>query len=242
MGKLKMSMARKGFTLVEMLVVISLIAILAMGISMLNMNDASQGIYSANRSMMIAFHEARTTALQKQTETRVIIYKGNKDPERRLRQVGVIYKVKDTEDKELGWVALNNGFVMPKNVFFVPPESEFASYVKTSGNISSSALFKSSFNNTYSGSFHIVGIQNFPSTEPLTLTEGTGDWYSYHFSSEGLSMNPGGTVMLALGNRDADDYYVVDNPYSQMGFAIRRIGNTIPFNDYYEMEDAFGGR
>ena len=43
--------------------------------------------------------------------------------------------------------------------------------------------------------------------------------------------------MLAMGHLDGDDYYVIDNPYNQLGFAIRRIGITIPFSDYSEMEE-----
>ena len=95
-----MAHRKSGFTLIEMLVVIGLISVLAMGISMLNMKDASQAIYSAQRSMMTAFYEARTTALTRQTDVKVIIYKGS-DISRKLRQVGVIYKVKGEDGLDL---------------------------------------------------------------------------------------------------------------------------------------------
>ena len=141
-----MAHRKSGFTLIEMLVVIGLISVLAMGISMLNMKDASQAIYSAQRSMMTAFYEARTTALTRQTDVKVIIYKGS-DISRKLRQVGVIYKVKGEDGLDLGWVALNDGFRMPEGVFFVPSASNFSSFVKTSGQTSPSEIFKSTFNN-----------------------------------------------------------------------------------------------
>lgn len=231
-----MAHRKSGFTLIEMLVVIGLISVLAMGISMLNMKDASQAIYSAQRSMMTAFYEARTTALTRQTDVKVIIYKGS-DISRKLRQVGVIYKVKGEDGLDLGWVALNDGFRMPEGVFFVPSASNFSSFVKTSGQTSPSEIFKSTFNNGYTGAYEIVGVPEFPSRQPIAISDGNGDWFSYQFSSDGLSLNPGALVMLAMGHLDGEDYYVIDNPYNQLGFAIRRIGITIPFSDYSEMEE-----
>ena len=156
-----MAHRKSGFTLIEMLVVIGLISVLAMGISMLNMKDASQAIYSAQRSMMTAFYEARTTALTRQTDVKVIIYKGS-DISRKLRQVGVIYKVKGEDGLDLGWVALNDGFRMPEGVFFVPSASNFSSFVKTSGQTSPSEIFKSTFNNGYTGAYEIVGVPQPP--------------------------------------------------------------------------------
>ena len=80
-----MRTSRQAFTLIEMLVVIGIIAILSTGISMLNMKDSAQPMYSANRTMMAAFHEARTNAIKRQTPSRVIIYRGD-DLSRKLRQ------------------------------------------------------------------------------------------------------------------------------------------------------------
>lgn len=231
-----MRASRKGFTLIEMLVVIGIISLLSVGITMVKFNDSSQGIFSAQRSLMTSFYEARSTALTRQTEARVIIYKG-KDITRKLRQVGVIYKVYNDEGLELGWVALNNGFTMPNGVFYVPDGGDFSNYVKTAGNINASDIFKSTFNNGYTGSFNIVNIAQFPSRQPQTLTEGNGDWFSYHFSADGLSMNPGARVMLAQGTLDSQDKYVVTDPYSQLGFVVRRLGITVPFSGYDEMEE-----
>ncbi len=227
---------RKGFTLIEMLVVIAIISVLSMGISMLNMKDTSQPVYSAQQSLITAFYEARVAAMQKQSDVRVLIYKGP-DLTRRLRQVGVIYRSKGRDDMELGWVALNDGFIMPQNVFFVPPEGDFEKFVKLGKDIESSEIFKSTFNNGYTGAYEIVNITQFPSRQPEALTEGSGDWYSYKYSSDGLSLNPGAYVMLAMGRMDANGMYVIDNPYAQVGFVIRLLGHTVPFTGYDEMEE-----
>ena len=214
-----MRSSRQAFTLIEMLVVIGIIAILSTGISMLNMKDSAQPMYSANRTMMAAFHEARTNAIKRQTPSRVIIYRGGND------------------DEVKGWVALNRGIMLPEGVFFVPPQGDFSTMVKLQNGLSDSDVFKSTFNNGYTGVFNRVGLSEFPSATPLSVSEGNGDWYSYEFSSDGLSMNPGAYIMLVAGNLDSKGVLLVDNAFSQMGFVVRRIGNTIPFTDYGEMEE-----
>ena len=219
-----------------MLVVIGIIAILSTWISMLNMKDSTQPIYAANRTMMTAFHEARINAVKRQADTRVIIYRG-KDIARKFRQVGVIYKVKDADGLEKGWVALNRGVMLPEGVFFVPPAGEFSSTVKVPNGVNESDVFKSTFNNGYTGVFNRVGISEFPSMVPLSVSEGNGDWYAYQFSADGLSMNPGAYIMLATGNMNPKGTLLIDSVYNQMGFVVRRIGNTIPFTDYGEMEE-----
>ncbi len=226
---------KSGFTLIEMLVVLGIIGLLSVGISMLQNSDPEQAIYSAQRSLMTSFYEARLAAITRQTDVRVIIYKGP-DETRKLRQVGIIYRVKNEDGLDLGWVALNSGFIMPRNTFFVPSASDFSSFVKVGKNVSASEVFKSTFNNVYSGAYNIVGMDTFPSVTPITVSEGNGDWFAYQFSSDGMSLNPGAQVMLAMGHLDADDYYVIENPYSQLGFVIRRIGNTVAFSGYDVME------
>ena len=231
-----MPRVKSAFTLIEMLVVIGIIAILSTGISMLNMNDSAQPIYTGNRLLMTAFFEAQTNAIKRQTDTRVIIYRGD-DLSRKLRQIGVLYKVYDEDNVEKGWVSLNKGFLLPEGVFFVPPEGEFSTMVKLQGKISKSDVFKSNFKNGYTGAFSRVGISEFPSSVPLSVAEGNGDWYAYQFSSDGLSLNPGAQIMLANGFLDPKGVLIIDNVYSQMGFVVRKLGNTIPFTGYDEMEE-----
>lgn len=232
---------RSAFTLIEMLVVIGVIAIMAAGISMVNFGGGSQSIYTAQQIMVGAFFEAKTVSLTRHTETRVVIYKG-KDDARRLRQVGVIYLATGDDDVSMGWASLNEGTILPEGTFFVPPSADFKDFVVLGPDVKEDEVYKSTFNNGYTGSYTVVGMQDFPSIKPSNLSEGNGDFYSYHFSSDGMSMNPGARVIIGQGRLDAKGKYKMDSAYGELGFVIHRIGNTIPFTSYEEIKAAFTGK
>lgn len=233
-----MKKTRGAFTLIEILVVLGIIALMASGITMLSMRDSSHGIDSARHSMMTAFYMARTTAVSKRAPTMVIINKGS-DITLRLRQVGVIYRV-ERNNAYIGWAALDDGFVMPEGVFFVPPESDFSSFVKLGKDVKENEIYYSTFNDIYSGSNSIISIKEFPSKNPQPISTGSGDWYCYQFSPEGLSMNPGALITLAAGRQNNAGTFTIDNPMRQLAFVVRKLGHTIPFAGYDEMEEVFG--
>ncbi len=225
--------SRRAFTLIEMLIVIAIIAILSVGITQVNIEGIGQKTYTAQRNLMTAFQEARMTALTKQTNARVIIYKGD-DISKKLRLYGVIYETSN------GWVALNSGGMLPEGTFFVPPEQEFDKFVSIpkSADFTSQQVFKSTFNYARTGAMPVIGIGEFPSNEPQTLHLGAGgDWYSYQFSSDGMSENPGARVMIATGKVNNKQMLQIDQVYDEVGFVVRKFGNTIAFTDYTEMEE-----
>ena len=230
-----MKTSRKAFTLIEVLVVLGIIAFMATGITLLNMKGSAQGIQSARHSLMTAFYSARINALTKQTPVMVIINRGN-DITLRLRQVGIIYQAK-RDDTPLGWSAIDEGFVMPEGVFFVPPEEDFDQFVKTGKDVGRDEIFYSTFNDIYSGTNSRISIAEFPSINPQPISTGSGDWYCYQFSPDGLSMNPGAYVMLAMGRQNNAGIFTIDNPMTQLGFVVRRLGHTVAFSGYDEMEE-----
>lgn len=229
---------KTAFTLIEMLVVIGVIAVMAAGISMINFGGGSQSIYTAQQIMMGAFFEAKTVSLTRHTDTRVVIYKGD-DAARKLRQVGVLYRASGDDDISLGWASVNDGAILPEGTFFIPPSGDFDKYVTMVGDAKESEVFKSTFNNGYTGAYSVVGVQEFPSVKPWNVSEGNGDFYCYQFSSDGMSMNPGARVMIGVGRIDGKGKYRMESAYSELGFVIHRIGNTIPFSSYDEISKAF---
>ncbi len=226
---------KKGFTLIEVLVVLGIIAFMATGITMLSMKDTSQGILAARHSMMTAFYSAKMAAITKKAPVMLIVYKGD-DITRRLRQVGIIYQVRKDGASE-GWSALNEGFVMPEGVFFVPPVNDFTRFVKLGKGVKQNEVFCSTFNDIYTGSNNEVSVKTFPSITPQPVSVGRGDWYCYQFSADGLSMNPGSYVMLGVGRQNNAGMFTIDNPALQMGFVVRKLGHTIAFSGYDEMEE-----
>ena len=230
-----MKSLRKAFTLIEVLVVLGIIAFMATGITMLSMKDNSQGISAARHSMMTAFYSARMAAVTRQAPVMVVIYKGD-DITRRLRQIGILYQAK-RGNTSLGWSALDEGYVMPDGVFFVPPENDFDKFVKLGKDIKKEEIFFSTFNDIYSGTNSEISIREFPSINPQLISTGSGDWYSYQFSPDGLSMNPGAYVMLAIGRQNNAGLFTIDNPALQLGFVVRKLGHTVAFSGYDEMEE-----
>ncbi len=230
-----MKALRKGFTLIEVLVVLGIIAFMATGITMLSMRDSTQGVSAARHSMMTAFYSARIAAVTRQAPVMVIIYKGS-DTSRKLRQVGILYQAR-RDDTVLGWSALDEGFVMPEGVFFIPPENDFSKFVQVSKSAPQDGVFYSTFNDIYSGSNSEISLKLFPSINPQPISTGSGDWYCYQFSPDGLSMNPGAFVMLGVGRQLPNGNFIIDNPALQAGFVIRKLGHTVAFSGYDEMEE-----
>lgn len=230
-----MKKIRRAFTLIEVLVVLGIIAFMATGITMLSMRDTTQGISAARHTMMTAFYSARVAAVTRQTPVMVIIYKGD-DITRRLRQAGILYQVR-RDDAVLGWSALDEGFVLPEGVFFVPPDEDFSKYAKPGKGVKREEIFCSTFNDIYTGTNSVISIKDFPSVNPQPISTGTGDWYCYQFSPEGLSMNPGAYVLFAVGRQNNAGIFTVDNPALQLGFVVRKLGHTIAFSGYDEMEE-----
>ena len=50
-------------------------------------------------------------------------------------------------------------------------------------------------------------------------------------------MNPGAYVMLAMGRQNNAGIFTIDNPMTQLGFVVRRLGHTVAFSGYDEMEE-----
>ena len=231
--------AKKAFTLIELLVVIAIIAVVGAGsVLLVSWNSSKQSLRTAQQQLMSAFEEARLLSCSKNARSRVLIYKGD-DQSRKLRQIGLVYEYFDDKGNSVGWSSYSTPVMLPKGVFFVPPSGEYNAYAMLSDSFKGQRIMYSTFHNGTTGAPSVVGISQFGSRRPQTMGEGSGDWYCYEFSPEGLSENPSAQIVIASGIMNSAGKFVQDNPYDILGFRVVKSGKCVGFSDYSEIEGTF---
>ena len=231
-----MQTKKRAFTLVELLVVIAIIAIVsAASILSVSIGSGKQALIAGQQALISVFEEAKLVANGKNARARVLIYKGD-DASRKFRQVGIIYEYFDKYGNSVGWVSHSSGAMLPKGVFFVPPSGEGDADLEIQEPYKKTDLPRSTFRNGTTGAPAAVSMPNFGSVRPQIVGENNGDWYCYEFSPEGLSENPGATIVVAPGSVLPSGKYLVENPYMVMGFRIVKSGKTVPFSDATDIE------
>lgn len=105
-----------GFTLIELLVVIALIAVLSAGLGIvLTGGDTGTRLRGAEAQASGIFTAARTQAVLRQTEARVLIARDSNSYEHHLRFLGVVYE--DPENAG-SWIATSDGTLLPDGIYF----------------------------------------------------------------------------------------------------------------------------
>ena len=229
---------KKAFTLIELLVVIAIIVAVAGSALLVRWDSTSQSLSAAQRQLMSVFEEARLLSCSKGARSRVLIYKGN-DLARKLRQVGLVFEYFDENGNSVGWSSYSTPIMLPRGVFFVPPSGEYNESVVLADEFKGTQKICSSFHNGTSGAPSVVGISQFGSARPQSMGEGSGDWYCYEFSPEGLSENPSALIVVAAGIPNSAGKYVQQNPYDILGFRVVKSGKCVGFSDYSEIEGTF---
>lgn len=227
--------SRKGFTLVELLVVIMIIMMLSGIIVVAIQPTESQNLASAQRTLQGLIQSARTTAVMRNTPTRIIIYAEvpasmleSEKLSKSYRFMGVV--AWDAADN--AWKPVNRGVSLPNGIYFIPPGAPTSSSSTSAyyaGTLPAAAL------ESKDGSGTLTAVQfNFPS-------EGSPNenYYYVEFDSTGLlsSSEHGNFVSLVVMPGAPDQTTGVpalagEQLFQATGIYVRRYGNSVMYNDY----------
>jgi len=215
---------RGGVTLTELLVVVGLIAVLATFVGISLGGREGVGLSSGQRIAASMFRSAKSVAVMRQTEARVIIYADDEDDKKRLRFMGIVYHA-DTNDDGTpdDWLPANNGIYLPEGIYYLPASGDQPAYL----------LEDSQVGGTFRRSDSVgSGTYNFPAES------GPGEtFFEYEFNPNGTTQNSGDSVVLAAGELQSSaggtgTDIVLTNPFQVSGFILRKLGNVTLFTDY----------
>lgn len=235
------------FTLVELLAVIAIIGIMAAVIGLGLQGNESSAVRAGERIAASVFQAARTTALMRQTEARVIIYAGGNgaDQEAKFcRFMGVVYWDPD-QGASGDWVAANTGVYLPDGAYYIPPSAP--------GNVGGGTIEEGP--DVSEGLLASTPLPDAATARiSFPVTGSTPDeWWYYAFDSTGSARSSGigggpplsyaGDIFVIAAGRPGPPegtgpIVIVDNEYVTAGLALRRVGGTIILGDYDYLNDA----
>jgi len=205
---------QKGFSLVELLAVMAVVAaLLSLAAVGVNKMGKSQGLTSGVAIAEGIFAQARSLAIAKGTQTRVVIHGNLNDSEtqdrRRYRKMMMVMfrdVNPDTGKTELEWTSAGQPVFLPEQVYFSEELSKRD--VQVGGKIRQGT--------------HRMGGKK----EPEVNT------YFYEFNGQGICTTPGTSFILEAGARPPGvERAIQGKGNSQGGFVVWRNGNTSTIRD-----------
>jgi len=201
--------------LIELVVVILIITLLlTLGAAGLRNMGVGKGTSSAVSVAEALFDEARSTAIGKGTEARVLIdINDPQDDENYLRRMLVVYKDVDQNGKETdNWIVSSRPTLLPEKVFY------------------SQSLSKKDQKNG-SGT-----IDDWQLTSDRTALNGRYLFYS--FNAQGICSTPGASFIVGTGARPSGEAprATGEGKRDFAGFVIWRNGHTSAFRDPEQMD------
>ncbi len=217
---------RSGFTLIEMLVVISLMGLLAVGIlALTDFGNQAAGAKQAAIMAQAVFSQARSEAIKSGSYAMVVVdaYQDSTNPGNYLHRMMVVdYNTSSTSVNPTA-VQVSEWYSMPTSVFYYPTYSD--------GN---------STNLTIQSSSGSTGIQVFPSAQSGA---GSGAVYVYTFNASGqvcgapqpptynTFLSQPTQLVVAVGHQNAPAGLPVFIDNTRFGFVVHFLGRTSFFQN-----------
>jgi prepilin-type N-terminal cleavage/methylation domain-containing protein len=204
-----------GFSLVEILIVILIISILmTAGVMGLKNLAAGKGTSSAISTCEALFSEARTIAISKRCNSRLMVDVDDINSDNYLRRVVIAHQKIDEITGEVDpntWVLANRAYFIPAATFY---SREYSKLVD-GADIPEAQMSGENFTTRYAGNYAY-----------------------YEFNSEGICLNPGASFIIGGGIRPKaqEPRFIRDAEKDLAGFVVWRSGRTSTFRNPEHME------
>jgi prepilin-type N-terminal cleavage/methylation domain-containing protein len=201
--------ASPGFSLVEILVVILIISILmTAGVMGLKNLSVGKGTSSAIATCESLFNEARTIAISKRCNSRLMVDIDNSSSDNYLRRI-VIAHQKINDDGTISpneWILASRAYFLPAATFY----SREYSKLTNGGNILEASMTGGNFTALYAGKYAY-----------------------YEFNAEGIALQAGASFVIGGGIRPKgqEPRFIRDAEKDMAGFVIWRNGRTSTYRN-----------